>query len=43
MAVCAQAGSLVIAALLTLTLPKHCDLTPEENRKPAAGEARVAE
>ncbi|NIY47428.1 MFS transporter [Cedecea colo] len=41
-AVCALAGSLVIAALITLTLPKNCDLTPESSRKPAADEARVA-
>ncbi len=40
-AVCALAGSLVIAALITLTLPKNCDLTPEKDRKPVADEARV--
>ncbi|OAT34014.1 putative 2-ketogluconate transporter [Buttiauxella brennerae ATCC 51605] len=34
-AVCALAGSLVIAALITLTLPKNCDLTPN-NDKPVA-------
>lgn len=41
-AVCALAGSLVIAALITLTLPKNCDLTAENTRKPAAGEAGIA-
>lgn len=35
-AVCALAGSLVIAALITLTLPKNCDLTSNNDRKPAA-------
>jgi sugar phosphate permease len=40
-AVCALAGSLVIAALITLTLPKNCDLTPNQDRKPVADEARV--
>jgi sugar phosphate permease len=34
-AVCVLAGSLVIAALITLTLPKNCDLTPN-NDKPVA-------
>ncbi|WP_413497994.1 MFS transporter [Buttiauxella gaviniae] len=38
MAVCALAGSLVIAALITLTLPKNCDLTPD-NGKPVADES----
>ncbi len=41
-AVCALAGSLVIAALISLTLPKNCDLTAENNRKPVAGEAGIA-
>lgn len=35
-AVCALAGSLVIAALITLTLPKNCDLTSNNDSKPAA-------
>lgn len=38
MAVCALAGSLVIAALITLTLPKNCDLTPDKG-KPVADES----
>ena len=38
MAVCALAGSLVIAALITLTLPKNCDLTPD-NGKPVVDES----
>jgi hypothetical protein len=40
-AVCALAGSLVIAALITLTLPKNCDLTPNQDSKPVADEARI--
>lgn len=35
MAVCALAGSLVIAALITLTLPKNCDLTPDNGKSVA--------
>lgn len=34
-AVCALAGSLVIAALITLTLPKTCDLRPNNDSKTA--------
>lgn len=41
-AVYALAGSLVIAALITLTLPGNCDLTQENTPKSAADETRVA-
>ncbi|TNV16806.1 MFS transporter [Buttiauxella sp. B2] len=40
-AVCALAGSLVIAALITLTLPKNCDLTPNQDSKSVADVASV--
>lgn len=40
MAVCALAGSLVIAALITLTLPKNCDLTPDNGKSVADESAK---
>jgi sugar phosphate permease len=39
-AVCVLAGSLVIAALITLTLPKNCDLTPNNDKQVADKSAK---